>query len=343
MTDIHELKATVDTVHWGKLTNDWEPRLQVKSGDYVKIETLTHQAGDAPDLLIDDQIKRIYEKFEQEERGPGDHIITGPIYVEDAEPGDVLEVRVLDLEPRDPHGSNVLANWGELAEEFDNEEFINVYSADTETGWAVPKFRYRYPGKIKEPGQVRYENEVDRETWSNNVRIPLRLHFGISGVAPKVEEVLDSTPPHSVGGNVDNQNFGVGTSMYYEVQVDGAKYYAGDSHFAQGNGELSGAAIEGSLYGLIQLIVHKDKDFKENPLLETPTHWMTHGLAKSLDDALHEAALEAMHFLTTEKGFERREAYSILSVAGDFHVTQVANGVKGVHCKIRKDLFNPSD
>lgn len=336
--EIHVLKATPDTVFWGYFNNKIEPVLTVKSGDFVRIETITHQSGDAPEIMMDDMIKEIYHSSLS--RGPGDHIMTGPIKIEGAQPGDVLEVRVLELKPRLPYGSQVIANWGQLNEHFENE-YVTIYRTDLETGWAIPEFKYKYPGKIENPGQIKESREVELQDWSTQPRIPLRFHLGVSGVAPKEDKKFDSTPPQSFGGNVDNRNFNAGTAMYYKVQVEGANYYAGDSHFAQGDGELSGTAIEGSINAVIRLILHKDFEMREKPILETEKYWMTHGMDESLDGALEEAALEAIHFLVHHKGMNREEAYSFLSASADFHVTQIANGVKGIHCRIRKDSFPP--
>lgn len=127
--------------------------------------------------------------------------------------------------------------------------------------------------------------------------------------------------------------------MYYTVQVEGAGMYVGDSHFSQGDGELSGTAVEGSVNGRIQIIVHKDKKIFKNPILDSGEHWETHGYGHTLDLAIQEAALEAIDFLTHRFGITRELAYSTLSVKGDFHVTQVSNGIKGVHCRILKEAF----
>lgn len=337
MSQIHKLPATPHTVHWGYYDKSWQPALVVKSGDIVEIEAICHQSGDAPELLMDEAITAIYDAFP--DRNMGDHIVTGPIYIEGAEPGDVLEAKILDLQPRMPHGSNVLANWGELADAFDQTEYIYIYKINDDGVTASPEFMYTYPGKIEKPGQIRHEHEVERITVTDAIKVPLNLHFGIAGVTPKETGKVDTTHPKYFGGNVDNKNFVAGTSMYYEVNNPGAGFYVGDSHFAQGDAELSGTAIEGSVNGRIQLILHKDMKLKENPILETDTHWMVHGFDADLDKATHQAALEGVEFLAKHYAVSRTLAYSILSVHADFHISQVANGVKGVHCRIRKDIF----
>lgn len=337
MTKIHRLHATSQTVKWGYFDKSWVPVLSINSGDFVDIEAICHQSGDAPELLMDDAITDIFNAFPR--RNMGDHIITGPIFIEEAEPGDTLEVKILDMKPRLLYGSNVLANWGELAEEFDYKEHIIIYRVDEKENVAIPEFTYLYPGKIENPGQIRYEHEVDRKPINQNIKVPLNLHFGIAGVTPNESGKVDSTHPRYFGGNVDNKNYLMGTSMYFKVNNKGAGFYVGDSHFAQGDGELSGTAIEGSVNGRIQLIVHKNFHIKENPILETSEYWMTHGFDKNLNKAAHKAAVEAVDFLVEHMNTEPTTAYSVLAVAGNFHISQVANEVHGVHCMIRKNYF----
>ncbi|SEK62097.1 Acetamidase/Formamidase family protein [Carnobacterium iners] len=135
MTKIHELKATVETVKWGYYDNSWKPVLTIESGDFVDIEALNHQSGDAPDLLFDEAIKEIYDVVP---RDMGDHIITGPIYVKDAEPDDIIEMKIIETKPRMNYGSNVIANWGNLSNSFNREESIFIYEVDPEQGITYP-------------------------------------------------------------------------------------------------------------------------------------------------------------------------------------------------------------
>lgn len=336
MTKIHKLAATVNTVKWGYYESNWESLLTVESGDIVEIEALNHQSGDAPDLLFDDAIQEIYDTITTR---IGDHLITGPIYVKDAEPGDVLEVKILDMKPRMPYGSNVLANWGYLAEDFDQKESIVIYQVDEERQVASPLFTYEYPRPIDAPGLVTPKSTVERKAIEEQIDIPINYHFGVCGVLPKDSGKISTLHPTRFGGNVDNKNFVIGTSMYYNIEISGAGFYVGDSHFAQGDGELSGTAIEGSVNGRVQLILHKKLQIGKNPLLESSTHWETHGFGKTLDEATHQAAMEAIAFIINHYGLSRELAYSILSVKGDFHVTQVSNDILGVHCRILKSIF----
>ena len=337
MDKIHELKATVETVKWGYFDNSWEPVLHVESGDFVDIEALNHQSGDAPDLLFDDAIKTIYDY--NIGRHMGDHLITGPIYVKDAEPNDIIEMKMITTEPRMNYGSNVIANWGNLSNEFNRVETIFIYEADPEKGITYPIFTYPYPRPINAPGLVVIPGTVERTPITEKLTIPMNMFFGVAGVLPARKGKVHSLPPYEFGGNVDNKNFVVGTSMFYKAQVAGAGVYVGDSHFAQGDGELSGTAIEGSVNGRIQIILHKNKKLFRNQILESDTHWETHGYGHTLDIANHEAALEAVDFLTHRFNVSRELTYSTLSVKGDFHVTQVSNHIVGVHCRILKEAY----
>ena len=342
MAKFHTLKATLDTVKWGYFDNTLKPALTVQPGDVVEFESLAHHAGDAPDLMIDDGVRAVYEGIPEKERGPGVHIMTGPVYVEGAKAGDILEVKVLDMQPRIPYGCNFSANWGLLYNDFNKKEHVIIYKADTVSQLARAEFQYPYwtfcdiPGRITEPGKVK------REPALKNVYVPLRLHFGTAGLAPKAGGKVNSIPPGPFGGNMDNRNFITGTSMLYPVQVDGGLFTAGDSHFSQGDGEISGTAIEGHVNALLQFNIRKDIKVISNPVLVTPTHYIIHGMHADLNEAMRLCALEAIDFLCANKGLSREEAYSLLSISGDFQITQVVDAVKGIHCMIRRDMFVPA-
>lgn len=335
---IHRVQASPETVNWGYFDRSEPPVCRVESGDIVELEGVTHHAGDAPEYMMDDAVSEIYQEIPPAERGPGSHIVTGPIYVEDAAPGDVLECRVLDLRPRLPYGSNLTASWGRLSEDFDGDEYVTIYEVDEGTATAEAVFQYEYPDEYTQAGTITDLDTVQKTTVLDGVRVPARYHFGTAGVAPAEPGPVDSVPPSVYGGNVDNRQFGVGTSMYYPVQVDGALFTAGDPHIAEGDGEISGTAIEAHLDGLFQFVLHKDLDVF-TPTLETQSHWMTHAFDQDLDEAIRKAALEMLEFLEANMGLGLPEAYSLLSVAGDFHATQVVNGEQGMHCKLPKDIF----
>jgi acetamidase/formamidase len=335
---LHELKATLETIQWGAFDGAVDPVLHVSSGDIVNIECLAHHAGDAPDLLMDDVIREIYEKVPPESRTPGVHILTGPIYVEGAEPGDTLECRVLHMEPRIKYGVNFIASWGLLHEEFGKKEHVFVYEADVESQLARAVFMYEYDTPEKPyPGMITPPDPKKRKPALKDVVVPLRLHFGTAGVCPAADGKISTVPPGVHGGNVDNREFIAGTSMFYPVHREGALFWAGDTHFAEGDGEVNGTAIEAHVNATIQLILHKGGSSK-NPVLETPREWICHGFSEDLDEAVRECVLETIGLLQRKWNISREEAYSICSIAGDLRVTQVVDGVKGAHMAVRRDL-----
>lgn len=334
---LHNLPATPQTVRWGHFDNTVAPALSVQSGDLVRVEAITHHAGDAPDLLMDESISALYA--EVTDRGPGPHVLTGPIAVSGALPGDTLEVRILSLAPRLPYGSNLAGHWGHLYRDFSKER-VTVYEFDLDAGLARAAFGYDWtttpladsPGTIVEPGST------PREPALRGVAVPLRPHFGTMGVAPAAPGRHSSVPPGDHGGNIDNWRIGAGATMHYPVLVPGALLSIGDPHVSQGDGEVSGTALESSLTGVIQLTVRRDLGFGY-PVLETPTDWTVHGFGDDLDEAMREASLRLIELLGTRFGLSRDDAYSLMSVACDFTVTQVVDQRQGVHARVDKRLF----
>jgi acetamidase/formamidase len=338
---LHDLPATPATCFWGFFDASLPPVLRVRSGDLVRIEALTHQAGDAPDLMMDDGVSAVYAAIPMATRGPGVHVMTGPIHVEGAEPGDTLEVRVLSMAPRLPYGTNIAAWWGHLYEDFAKER-ITIYRIDAASGLARAAFAFDYKttARYDQPGIIVPPDHAARQPALAGVVVPLRPHFGVGGVAPRGPERLNSIPPGAFGGNVDNWRFGPGAAMYYPVFHPGALCYLGDPHMAEGDAELSGTAIEASANAVVQLTVHKDFPLT-GPMLETPTHWIAHGFDEDLDRAMKAAARALLSFLVDHRGLSRDDAYSLVSVAGDFGVTQVVDQRQGVHGMIAKHLFVP--
>ena len=338
--NIHVLKATPETCFWGYFDKTQPPVLTVNPGDIVYIEALTHHAGDAPDLLMDAGVKAVYDKVI--DRGPGVHIMTGPIAVNGAEPGDTLMVRILKTEPRLPYGSNIAANWGYLYDTFKKER-ITIYKIDMEAALAYPAFAYDFKGRPKydTPGFITPPDAAAREKIKMKVSIPLRPHFGVMGVAPQESGRINSIPPGPFGGNIDNWRIGAGATMYYPVFNKGANFFVGDSHMAQGDAELSGTAIEASMNSYIQIFVLKDFPIT-NPILETDSHWITHGFNQDLNKAMRQAADQMLDFLTTKRKMSADEAYSMISVGVDFGVTQVVDIRQGCHAAVPKNLFVPT-
>lgn len=409
----HHVPATAETVHWGYFSRAIPPALTVQSGDIVTIETLTQHAYDDYERMIkgDSGAESVFhwtrerKAVDRRGAGPADasiygrgngegfgvHILTGPVAVQGAEPGDVLEVRILDLAPRlaanakyegRAFGSNVAAWWGfhydDLIEEPRPREVVTIYEVDCNPGrtcaHAVYNFRWtpqRDPSGVLHP-TIDYPGvPVDRSSIVENhavlrgVKIPVRPHFGVIALAPAEAGLVDSVPPSYFGGNIDNWRIAKGATVYLRVAADGGLLSVGDPHASQGDSELCGTAIECSLTGVFQLILHKAGDLRDEPyadidypLVETPDEWVLHGFSlsnymkelgenarsliyekSSLDSAMRDAFRKARRFLMTAMRLTEDEAISLLSVAVDFGVTQVVDGNWGVHAVIRKSLF----
>jgi acetamidase/formamidase len=333
----HSLPATPETVHWGYFDPALEPVLSVASGDLIGIEALTHQAGDAPELLMDAPIERVFEQVR--ERGPGPHLLTGPIAVAGARPGDVLQVEILSAEPRLPHGSNLAAHWGALYEDFAKER-VTIFELDAAAMVARALFAYdwRSTPLANVQGTIVAPDSVVREPALVGVTVPLRPHFGTMGVAPAAPGRHSSVPPGEHGGNIDNWRIGAGARMLYPVQVAGALLSVGDPHVSQGDGEISGTALEASLNGVLRLTVRSDISLR-TPLLETANELLVHAFGDDLDEAMRSAMRHTLDLLHARFGLSRDDAYSFSSLAVDFTVTQVVDGRQGVHARIDKRCF----
>jgi acetamidase/formamidase len=275
------------------------------------------------------------------------HILTGPIHVRGAEPGDTLAVRVISMRPRLPYGSNVAANWGLLYDTYQKER-VTIYGLDVDgaadgefTATASPAFGFDFTARplYDVPGVISIPDAARRQAFGRTVKVPVRPHFGVMGVAPAEPGRVSSIPPGVFGGNVDNWRVGPGAVMCYPVNVTGANLYVGDPHFAQGDGEICGTAIEASLDAVIQVKVIKGIGVT-SPLLETASQWFTHGFGDDLDAAMRMAAEQMLWLLRTHLGLSADEAYSVASVAIDLGVTQVVDGTLGCHAAIARDLVS---
>ena len=409
----HTLPANSKTVHWGYFSKDVEPKLSVVSGDFITIETLSHHANDDASLMVDgdpgaESVFRWSSDGKGVDRrgagpvdaslfgrgageGLGVHILTGPVYIEGAEPGDVVEVRILDVRPRPSanpahpgkaFGSNAAAWWGyhyqDLIDEPRPREVITIYEIDVtgERTWARALYNYRWMPQtdpygvehatIDYPGVPVNHDTINKNTpVLSGVRVPIRPHFGTMGLAPVEADFVSSIPPGYFGGNIDNWRIGKGGTMYYPVAVQGGLLSAGDPHAAQGDSELAGTAIETSLTGVIQVLLHKQEALAgtvlqglDYPLLETDSEYVVHGFSyanylaelgedaqseinnrSSVDDAMRDAFRKMRKFLMNAKGLSEDEAITLMSVAADFGVTQVVDGNWGVHGIIPKGIF----
>jgi acetamidase/formamidase len=409
-----QVPATDKTVHWGYFSKSLTPVVEVESGDFVTIETLTHHANDDAERMVkgDPGAESVFywdkQKKNVDRRGAGPmdaklfgrgageglgvHICTGPVAVKGAKPGDVLEVRILDVKPRPSgnpkfagksFGSNAAAWWGfhynDLIEEPKPREVITIYELDAsgEKSWAKALYNFRWTPQtdpfgvvhktIDYPG-VPVDHATVKENWGvlKNARVPIRPHFGVIGLAPKEADMVDSIPPSYTGGNIDDWRIGKGATMYYPVAVEGALLSVGDPHASQGDSELCGTAIECSMTGTFQLILHPAASLKgtaleglQSPLLETQNEYVVHGFSypnylaelgakaqseiyskSSVDLAMRDAFRKMRDFLMTTQGLTEDEALSLMSIGVDFGVTQVVDGNWGVHAIVRKDLFS---
>jgi acetamidase/formamidase len=339
---MHTLKATVENCHWGYFSATEAPSLIVESGDIIQAEAITHHAGDAPELMMDDSLKAIWKGIPEADRNPGVHLMTGPIFVKDAQPGDMLEVRYLSMRPRFSYGSNLAANWGHLYKEFGEKERVTIYRLDMTSMQAHGHYAYDFKGKYETPGTITTCPECERKETLNGVRVPVRPHLGTAGVAPDVSGRVSTIPPGKHGGNIDNWRIGAGSTMYYPVQVEGGLFSIGDPHISQGDGEISGTAIEASLDVTMQIIVRKDFVFP-SPLLETPNYFVVHGFDEDLNVAMKNASIDMLELLSDHRGLSKEDAYSLMSVSSDFGVTQVVDSVQGVHAKIPRSILDTGE
>jgi acetamidase/formamidase len=339
------LAATPETVRWGAIDPSVVPVLEVASGARIAIEAVTHHAGDAPELMMDDALHAIWASIPEGERGPGVHVLTGPIAVAGARPGGAVAVSIESMSPRLPYGSNCAANWGLLHDTFGKER-VTIYRLDDAPAGefpatAQPVFGYDFTSRplYDVPGWLSPAELRDEQPFSRPVRVPVRPHFGLMGVAPAGTDVLSSIPPGVFGGNVDNWRFGPGATVFYPVFHEGAGLYVGDPHFAQGDGEVCGTAIEASANAVVRVAAVDDLRLRA-PMLETATHWYTHGFGADLDAAARMAVEEMITLLQWRVGLSADDAYSLASVAIDLGVTQVVDGTLGAHCGISRAIFS---
>jgi acetamidase/formamidase len=313
----HRLEATPATVAYGYYWADAPPVLRIASGDIIDVDTLLTntptglaKAG-VPDDKIQASLKAIVSEVTGDRRGPGGHILTGPVYVEGAEPGDVLEVKILSIELPIDYGYNGCS--GYLPE-------------NCETG---------VPSKIIPLDRKRMTAE-----FLPGIVIPLKPFYGSLGIAPEPEMGrLSSNPPGRHAGNLDNRELVAGSTLYIPVFARGALFEIGDGHVAQGDGEVDQTAIETSLRGRLQLTVRKDMKLKW-PRAETATDYISMATDPDLVTATKAAIQEMIDFLVSEKKLTRHQAYQLVSIAGNVAITQLVDKPNvGVHVKLPKSIF----
>ena len=313
----YQLKATPSTVVWGYYWSAAKPVLRIKSGDVVEVQTMTVANPSAlarngvKDEDIQPELKAIHA--EVKDKGPGGHILTGPIFIEGAEPGDTLEVHIRKIDLSTPY----------------------AYNAFSPQRGVLPPSDFQQ-GRTK---IIPLDMKRNVANFAPNIEIPLHPFFGSMGLAPEESKGrINSGPPADHAGNLDNKDLIAGTTLFIPVHVPGALFEVGDGHAGQGNGEADITALETSLVGTFQFVVRKDLHLK-GPRGETPTHWIAMGLDPDLNLAMINAVRDAIDFLVTEKHLSREDAYALCSVAVDFNVTQAVDGTKGVHGMIPKSLF----
>jgi acetamidase/formamidase len=309
----HHLHASPATCHWGFFDASLKPALTLASGDEVTIDTISG----APEVLPHDpqfhippELKDVHAKNER--MVPG-HILTGPVAVEGAEPGDVLEVEILEVNLRQNWGYNIIRPlMGTLLDDFHEFRLLNI-----------PLDKERMVGKLP---------------WG--LDLPLAPFFGVMGTAPPPAwGRITSIVPRAMGGNLDNKELTPGAKLYLPVFVPGALFSCGDGHAAQGDGEVCVTAIETALQGKFVLRLRKDLRFTY-PRAETPTHYMTMAMDPDLDQCAVKALRDMITLLGEKRNLSREDAYTLCSLAADLRVTQTVNGSKGIHCMIAKSIVH---
>lgn len=313
-----DLPATPQTVAWGHYDATSRPVLTIKSGDTVVVHTLLtnsptglERAGVAA-ADVQQSLRAVYDGVPQADRGPGGHILTGPIAIEGAEPGDTLEVRIVKIDLAIPYAYNGFRyGVGFLTDDF-----------------AYPKVKI-----------VPLDAKHMVGHFAPGIDVPLHPFFGSMGVAPPPSfGRYDSTAPTIIGGNMDDKSLVAGTSVFFPVYVPGALFEVGDGHAAQGNGEVDITALETSLTGTLQFILHKGMK-SSYPRAETPAAYIAMGFDDDLSRATRKALTNMIDFLVEQKGMSRDDAYMLLSVAGDVEETELVDRNKGVHVVLQKALF----
>ena len=312
----HDLTLTPEHVHWGYYDPAVKPVLRINSGDTVRVESMVARgvqrlrAAGVRDDEIPESLKAVERAITQ--RGPGAHPMTGPIFVEGAEPGDSLEVKILAFDFLHPYGvSGFLPGGGTLPDDFP------------------------YGGLHL----VRFDPRSGVAAFAPGITVPLAPFFGSIGVAPNaLVGRVSSGPPGPHAGNLDNKDLVAGSTLYLPVHVPGALLSLGDGHAMQGDGEVTGTALETSLRGTVQVTLRKGKRLVW-PRAETPTHYIAMGLHTDLDEAAKLATREMIDFLVAEKQMSRDQAYILCSLAADLRVTQNVDVTKGVHVMLAKSIF----
>ncbi len=307
----YRIDASPENVHWGYFDAGIPPLLTVSSGDTVTISTVSGGPEVMPKapLIVPEALSAVHAT--QRPKLPG-HICTGPVEVRGAKAGQVLEVRIKDIELHYDWGFTYVApQKGALPDDFDEMHLMHI-----------PLDRERMTGRMP---------------WG--LELPLKPFFGVMAVAPPASwGSLSTLPPRRNGGNLDNKELVAGTTLYLPIHVDGALFSVGDGHGVQGDGEVCVTAIETGLIGTFELHVREDMSLTW-PMAETPTHVMTMAFDPDLDDCVVIALRSMIDLIVARTGITKAEAYALCSLAADLRITQVVNGNKGVHVMLEKSLL----
>ena len=343
----HFVPSRPETVSWGWFPLDKPPVLTIDSGDTVRIDTLSHAGatqddhpdlslimlGVTPDEILPDVLDFWASRAGRPREGRSGHVITGPIAIRNAEPGDVLEIQVLELSTRVPYGINNTSPTGGVF----SPAYPGSRPGDAARGIAAGRHLIR-------TGVV---NGREVALFADGIHVPLAPFMGIMAVAPDpvvgepgvtVPGVQASRPPGLFGGNLDVKDLTAGSTLYLPVLQPDALFYVGDPHSAQGDGEVSGTAIEQSLTGTFRFVLHEDRELTA-PRAETATHYVLMGIDLDLDRALQKAVEEVVAFLAEEHGLSPDRALSLASIAVDFQVAEAVDLTQVVTGRIPKSLF----
>jgi len=346
----HHLRAQPENLSWGWIPTDKPSALTIQSGDTVRIDTISHHGstqdedpvafldrfGVQPDEILED-VRNFWASRpgRPREGRTGAHVLTGPIEIVGAEPGDMLEVQILEISTRVPYGFNS-ANAGSGA------------LGDSYPGWRSGDSGADISENSRTLVRTAISDGREFALLGDDIRVPLAPFMGIMAVAPRapvvgepgvtVTGVQSSRPPGSYGGNLDIKLLTAGSTLYLPIFREGAHFYAGDPHGVQGDGEVSGTALEYSLTGVFRFVLHKG-NAPDSPRAETATHYIAVGIDLDLDRALRKSLVAAVDFLVEEKGLETRNAFTLASLAIDFTIAEAVNETQVVTALIPKSLF----
>lgn len=327
----HHVKLTPENSAIGNYPAQKEAILTIKSGQTVKIDTGGGAGWRNPEMDPAEWLKKnnipttvdnpalketieVWAKAKRYADIQTGHFLVGPINVEGAMPGDSLELRILSVVPRIPYGS---------------------------TG-AGPGRSLKGADGPKPPAHITlFDLKRNVGLFTNGVEVPLAPFMGVMGVQPAIEEGSNrsSSPPGNFGGNLDARELVAGTTLYLPIFAPGARFFTGDAHAAQGDGEITGTAIETANTVIITFILHKGKTLKM-PRAETATHYIAYGLDPDLENAMQQAVDETVAYINDIAGWTGSDkALPLASIGVDFHVTQIVDYTKGIHSKIPKKLF----